>query len=70
MTRYRTTVDIVIPAGTEVREAATITRRAVPFGEAIMGHGPHSTSEWLMPLFEAIAEGLVEEVVDNVASSL
>jgi hypothetical protein len=59
---YRTTQDIVIPAGTEIIEGPTMSRYFTPHGEAVLGHGPDMTSHWRMDLEEALEAGLVERI--------
>jgi hypothetical protein len=58
---YVTTQDIVIPAGTELTGAPWRIVRSVPFVDAIIGHGPDTTSIWSIDLQEAVALGLVAE---------
>lgn len=60
--RYRTTKDIVIPAGT-VLEQAPNNRGGSTYVEAIVGHGADFTSHLVVQVHpDAIASGEFEEI--------
>jgi hypothetical protein len=66
--KYRTTQDIVIPAGTVLQDAPWRTIRGGPrpgpsgHVDAIMGHGKDVSSVWTIPIDDALAEGVIEPV--------
>jgi hypothetical protein len=62
MTTYRTTKDIIIPAGTELVRAAD-QRGGRGYVEAVVGHGRDFTSTWVVQAHpDALASGEFEEV--------
>lgn len=62
--RYITAVEIVIPAGTEVTIAPDEVKRhpAHSYASALLGMTKDSTSEWTMPLSEALQLGFIKQV--------
>lgn len=58
---YKTTRDIVIPAGSVLHQAARKTERAVPFLSFIQENGRDSTIEVTFPLDDGLLTGLVVE---------
>lgn len=58
---YRTTRDIVIPAGTEVGPGPAKSEYFMPHGEIIVGFDKNTTGALRFDLDEAIGLGLVEE---------
>lgn len=60
--RYRTTRDIVIPAGTEVGPAPKRIRRGVPFSSILIGFDKDTTGDLSFVTDEAIKLGLIEVV--------
>lgn len=60
--RYRTRVDIVIPAGTELGQAPSRTVRFTNHVDTDLAHGPDMTSTWCMDEEDALAAGLIEEI--------
>lgn len=61
--KYVTARDILIPAGTAVHvNPPHRSNWGVPSANVLTAVTKDSTSEWLMPLDEAIAAGLVAEV--------
>jgi hypothetical protein len=69
MASYRTTRDIVIPAGTKVGIAPDQARRFTPHASVLVGVTKDTTAEWVMDLDEAIEAGLVEAVPEREAES-
>jgi hypothetical protein len=64
--KYRTTKDIVIPAGTEVDADPPHKTQYYSESAVILTAVTNDvTSEWRMDMQEAIDEGLVEEVTDD-----
>lgn len=61
MTKYKTTRDIVIPAGTDIDLGPWRIVRAVDFGEAIIAFGNDSCASFAMPLDEMLEQGLIVE---------
>lgn len=59
---YALMFDIVIPAGTRIYEGPINIQYKVPVGEAIIGHGPDTTSHWLIDLEEAQDLGIIKEI--------
>lgn len=54
--------EIVIPVGTIARiEPNRVSRYSGEWVSVLIAHGKDHTSEWMMPLKEALALGLVEE---------
>lgn len=58
--RYRTTRDIVIPAGTEVGSAPTHVHRGVPFSSILIGFDKNTTGDLSFVTDEALKLGLIE----------
>lgn len=57
----KTLVDVVLPAGTEVSiNPPHQTNHAIPHVTVLVPHGKDSSSEWHMPLEDAVALGIVE----------
>lgn len=62
-TQYRTTKDIVIPAGTEIsKEPPRTSKYATERATVLIEVTPDVTAEWHMDLEEAIMEGIVEPI--------
>ncbi len=59
---YRLARNIVIPAGTPVQIAPVEVRRHGEWASVLKAEGPDSTSEWVIPLDEALELGLIEKV--------
>lgn len=58
----RTLVDIIIPAGTEAAvEPPHRTEYCTKYVSVLIAHGNDRTSEWLMPLEDAVSFGLVSQ---------
>ena len=71
MTKYRTTKDITIPAGTEVTaEPPHKTERLTETASITTAVTDDVTSEWRMDLEEAIAEGVVEEIPEHAGDTM
>jgi hypothetical protein len=64
VTKYVTTKDIIVPKGSEVWVAGEGYKREyfVPFAEIAVEHTKDITSNWDMPLDEALELGLIKEV--------
>ncbi len=67
MTKYRTTRDIVIPAGTILDAAPWRVIRGKQPGsgqsdhlDAIIGHGKDASSVWTIAIDDALSTGLIE----------
>ena len=57
----KTLIDIVLPAGTEVSiNPPHRVSYAIPHVTVLIAHGKDSSSEWHMPLEDAVALGIVE----------
>jgi hypothetical protein len=59
---YRTTRDIVIPAGTEVGIGPVVSRYLTEHGEVIIGFDKDTTGSLRFDMEEAVQLGLVEAV--------
>jgi hypothetical protein len=64
--KYRTTEDIIIPAGAEVDVDPPHGRNFVTaYATVLMEIGKDITAEWLVDLDEAIKAGIIEEAEDD-----
>jgi len=74
VTAYRTTQDIVIPAGTildrgparreysdHLGHPASASGFPAHFVEATLGHGPDAISTWSIHIDDGLLQGLIEE---------
>lgn len=60
-TPIKTLVNIALSAGTEVSiDPPCRANYAAPYVTVLIAHGRHSSSEWRMPLEDAVALGIVE----------
>ena len=60
--KFRTTKDILIPAGTNVVYVARMKQDVVRMAQAIVKAGPHQHYEWLMHFDDAVSRKLIEEI--------
>ena len=58
---YRTTRDIIIPAGTVIQQPPARSSRWGSHHEAVVGHGRDDVSYWSVNLDDALRLGLVEK---------
>jgi len=59
--RYRTTADIIIPAGTVMIDAPT-RRSTSGKVDGVIGHGRDHSSTWIVEKDDALELGLIEEI--------
>ena len=58
---YRTTVDIVIPAGTVLLPPPVASTRWRKDYEAVVGHGADHCSHWSIDIEQGLEAGVVEK---------
>lgn len=59
---YRTTADIVIPAGTILMAPPVASTRWRKDWEAVVGHGPDHCSHWSIDIEQGLEAGVIEKV--------
>lgn len=63
MVTYRTTADIVIPAGTELLPPPSHSTRWRQDYDALIGHGRDHCSHWSINIEDGLACGVIEQVL-------